>query len=179
MQTLRSEWEAEDIALDKRRVLHGWSQTGIDTFSVALVTSGEEITRATGELTGDRPTGYVVLRVDHAHRARRLREIIESEGLISRSPTAGEREALETGLDAMGIPRTRPGGRAVTGRVVLAADDAGHQRAIGPVYTEASLERLRQEVDDYGWTVTATVPHYSRADFTSARAERLIREAGS
>lgn len=67
----------------------------------------------------------------------------------------------------------------MTGRLVLVADDAGNQLAIGPVYTEASLERLRQEVGDYGWTVTATVPHYSRADFTSARGrgEGLIREA--
>jgi hypothetical protein len=69
----------------------------------------------------------------------------------------------------------------VTGRVVLVADDAGNQLAIGPVYTEASLERLRQEVDEYGWTVVATVPHYSRADFTSARGrgDGLVREAGT
>jgi hypothetical protein len=68
----------------------------------------------------------------------------------------------------------------VTGRVVLVADDAGRQLAIGPVYTEASLERLRREVNEYGWTVTATVPHYSRADFTCARGrgEGLVREAG-
>lgn len=68
----------------------------------------------------------------------------------------------------------------MTGRVVLAADDAGRQLAVGPVYTEASLERLRQEVDEYGWTVVATVPHYSRADFTCARGrgEGLIRETG-
>ena len=32
----------------------------------------------------------------------------------------------------------------MTGRVVLAADDAGNQLAIGPVYTEVSLDRLRQ-----------------------------------
>ncbi len=68
----------------------------------------------------------------------------------------------------------------MNGRVVLVTDDAGNQLAIGPVYTEASLERLRQEVGDYGWTVAATVPHYSRADFTCARGrgEGLIREAG-
>jgi hypothetical protein len=69
----------------------------------------------------------------------------------------------------------------VTGRVVLAEDDAGNQLAIGPVYTEASLERLRREVDDYGWTVVATVPHYSRADFTSARGggEGLVKGGGA
>ena len=68
----------------------------------------------------------------------------------------------------------------MTGRVVLVTDDAGNQLAIGPVYTEASLERLRQEVSDYGWTAGPTVPHYSRADFTCARGrgEGLVREAG-
>jgi hypothetical protein len=68
----------------------------------------------------------------------------------------------------------------VTGRLVLVADDAGNQLAIGPVCTQPSLERLRQEVNDYGWTVTATVPHYSRADFTCARGrgEGLVKEAG-
>jgi hypothetical protein len=34
---------------------------------------------------------------------------------------------------------------------------------------QASLERLRREVDEYGWTVAATVPHYPRAYFTCAR----------
>jgi hypothetical protein len=68
----------------------------------------------------------------------------------------------------------------VTGRVVLVTDDAGNQLAIGPVYTEASLERLRQEVSDYGWTARPTVLHYSRADFTCARGrgEGLVEEAG-
>jgi hypothetical protein len=68
----------------------------------------------------------------------------------------------------------------VTGRVVLAQDDAGGQLAIGPACAEASLERLRHEVSDYGWTVAATVPHYSRADFTCARGrgEGLVKEAG-
>jgi hypothetical protein len=41
--------------------------------------------------------------------ARSLRQIIEAGGYISRPPTAGEREALETGLDAMGIPRAAYG----------------------------------------------------------------------
>ena len=56
----------------------------------------------------------------------------------------------------------------------------GSQLAIRPFYTEASLERLRHEVSDYGWTVAATVPHSSRADFTCARGrgEGLVKEAG-
>jgi hypothetical protein len=61
----------------------------------------------------------------------------------------------------------------MTGRVILAQDDGGSQLAIGPVYTEASLERLRQEVSDYGWMVAAAVPHYVRG-----RGEGLVKEAG-
>ncbi len=64
------------------------------------------------ELTGGGPTGYVILRVaaseeksGNANRGPRLRQIIKSEGLVSRPPTTGEREALETGLDALDIPR--------------------------------------------------------------------------
>ena len=69
-------------------------------------------------LTGGGPTGYVILRVaaseeksGNANRGLRLRlrlrlrQIIKSEGLVSRPPTTGEREALETGLDALDIPR--------------------------------------------------------------------------
>lgn len=41
----------------------------------------------------------------NANRGLRLRQIIKSEGLVSRPPTTGEREALETGLDALDIPR--------------------------------------------------------------------------
>ena len=67
----------------------------------------------------------------------------------------------------------------MTGRVLLVTDDAGNQLAIGPVYTEQSLDRLCREVDEHGWTVAGTCPHYSRADFTCARGrgEGLIREA--
>jgi hypothetical protein len=57
----------------------------------------------------------VVMRVSEggdghdANRAHALRQIIEAEGYISRPPTAGEREALEAGLDVMGIPRAAYG----------------------------------------------------------------------
>jgi len=57
----------------------------------------------------------VVMRVSEggdghdANRAHSLRQIIEAEGYISRPPTAGEREALEKGLDAMNFPRAAYG----------------------------------------------------------------------
>jgi hypothetical protein len=58
---------------------------------------------------------------------------------------------------------------AMTGHVILAEDDQGNGLSIGPVYTERSLEQLRREITEYGWTVTGTCLHYSRADFTCAR----------
>ena len=67
----------------------------------------------------------------------------------------------------------------MTGHVVLAEDDQGNQLSIGPVYTGRSLEQLRGEITGYGWTVTGTCPHYSRADFTCARGrgEGLVKGA--
>lgn len=55
------------------------------------------------------------------------------------------------------------------GRSLLCADDVGHQFTIGPMFTDATEERTRREVDEYGWTVIATLPNYSMADFTHAR----------
>jgi hypothetical protein len=68
-------------------------------------------------LTGPQwpPDPYVVLRVTASsdsgspNQAETLRQTIQAEGYISRPPTTGEREALETGLDAMGIPRAAYG----------------------------------------------------------------------
>lgn len=113
--------QAEQSRLDRHRLLNGWSGHGIDTFSVALVTATEEMNRARDELTGGGPTEYVILRVaegpGNANRALSLRQLIETEGAISRPPSAGEREALETGLNAMGIQWTGsprlPGGQGV------------------------------------------------------------------
>ncbi len=104
--------QAEQIRLDRRRSLQGWSRGGVNTYGVALVTSAEEMTRARDELTGGGPCDYVILRVaesdqkyGNVNRAHSLRQLIETEGLVSRAPTTGEREALEVGLDALGIPR--------------------------------------------------------------------------
>ncbi len=101
--------EAETTRLDRRRGLSGWSSTGIETYGVVLVIEDAELTRAASELASGHPTAYVTLRVsesslDNSDRAHSLRQLIEHQGLISRQPTTGEREALETGLDAMGVP---------------------------------------------------------------------------
>ena len=83
-------------------------------YGVTLVTDPAELGQAVTELTSGRPTAYVILRVsensyDNSNRGLSLRQLIERQGLISRPPTTGEREALETGLDTMGILRASYG----------------------------------------------------------------------
>lgn len=110
-QEVLSHEQVDQIRLDRRRTLQGWSPNGVAVYRVALVTSAEEMDQAQAELlAGNVPSGYVILRVaeseekyGNANRALSLRQLIETEHLVARAPDAGEREALETGLDAMGI----------------------------------------------------------------------------
>jgi len=108
--------EAENIRLERRRGLEGWSSTGVNTYPVTLVTTDGEFDQARAELNGRQPTAYVLLRVtgategSSANLALTLRQTIEDGEYISRPPTTGECEALERGLDAMGIPHL-PGRR--------------------------------------------------------------------
>jgi hypothetical protein len=109
-QAEASREEAQTIRLERQRYLSGWSGHGIDTFGVTLVADDDEREQAARSLAGGHPSPYVILRVSEGgqgdlNRAWSLRQIIEREGYISRPPTTGEREALEKGLDAMGIPR--------------------------------------------------------------------------
>ena len=82
-QAILARQQGEQISLERRRGLYGWSRHGIDTFRVALVTSAEEMAEAREELTGGGPTGYVILRVaeseeksGNANRGLRLRQIM-------------------------------------------------------------------------------------------------------
>lgn len=108
-QATLAEEQRDQLALERRARLYGWSGHGIDTFGVTLVTTPEELDRASIELGGY--TDYVILRVSehergaNGNRAQSLRQIIEHEGYIARSPTPGEREALEAGIGALGIPQ--------------------------------------------------------------------------
>ena len=115
--------QAEQIRLDRRRSLQGWSRGGLATYAVALVTSAAEMDRARDELTSGAPSDYVILRVaesdekyGNVNRAHSLRQLIEPEGLMPGAPTAGEREALETGLDTMGVLGQGPAGCVCRGR---------------------------------------------------------------
>jgi hypothetical protein len=103
--------QAEQLRLDRRRTLQGWSSNGVAVYRVALATSAEEMDQAKAELlAGNVPSDYVILRVaeseekyGNANRALSLRQLIDTEHFIARAPNDGEREALETGLDAMGM----------------------------------------------------------------------------
>jgi hypothetical protein len=106
--------QAETTRLERRRGLDGWSPHGVETYGVTLVTETGELGQAVTELTSGHPTAYVILRVsensyDNSNRGLSLRQLIQADGYISRPPTTGEREALETGLDTMGIPRAAYG----------------------------------------------------------------------
>ena len=109
-QAALAEDQCEQITLERRARLNGWSRGSVDTFGVTLVTTPEELERAAIELGGY--TDYVILRVSeqehgaNGNRALSLRQIIEHQGLIARLPTSGEREVFEAGLKAMGIPRS-------------------------------------------------------------------------
>jgi hypothetical protein len=54
-------------------------------------------------------TSYVVIKAENENAGSSLRHMIGSGGYVSRPPSAGEREALEKGLDAMGIRRAPHG----------------------------------------------------------------------
>ncbi len=95
------------IELERRRGLYGWSGQ-VETYGVTLVTEADELSQAASELAGGQASDYVVLRVSessfgNSNRANSLRQLIEYQGLISRPPTTGEREALEKGLGELGI----------------------------------------------------------------------------
>lgn len=98
--------QTKAIELERRRGLYGWSDN-IETYTVALVTDAPELERAARELAAGRGSDYVILRVseggvENMSRANSLRQLV-GQGLVSRPPSAGEREALEKGLADMGI----------------------------------------------------------------------------
>jgi hypothetical protein len=93
--------EAKTIRLERDRGLSGWSPGMVAVYNVSLVTQEDELERAVQELASGQLSDYVILRV--AEGAASLRHLIGQAGRIGRAPTAGELEALEKGLDAMGI----------------------------------------------------------------------------
>jgi hypothetical protein len=87
---------AENIRLDRQRVLNGWASNGVAVYGVTLVTSPEELAQAREQLMAGGPTDYVVLRTDE-YRGNSLRQLIASNGFLARMPEPGEYEALEVG----------------------------------------------------------------------------------
>lgn len=87
-QATLAEEQREQLALERRAHLYGWSGHGINTYGVTLVTTPEELERAAIELGGY--SDYVILRIsDQEHgangnRAESLRQIIKHQGYIAR-----------------------------------------------------------------------------------------------
>lgn len=95
--------QAETIRLERRRGLSGWSRGMVAVYNASVVTEKAELARAASELASGQLTEYVVLRVHEG--ADSLRRLIGQDGYIARRPTTGELEALEKGLEVMGVPR--------------------------------------------------------------------------
>ena len=116
--------QAEDLRLDRRRYLYGWSPGVVAAYRVVRVTDPAEMSLAASELAANGPSDYAVLKVaegpGNPNRARDLRQLIDREGVIARAPTKGEYEALEAGLKTIAPePATRagpPGGQPAAAR---------------------------------------------------------------
>jgi hypothetical protein len=101
--------QREQIRLDRRRVLNGWSRGGTHVYGVQLVSQPEELNNAVKELVAGEPSDYVVIRVNetafgNANRAYSLRQLVESTGFLAEAPSAGEYEALEAGRKVLDLP---------------------------------------------------------------------------
>jgi hypothetical protein len=96
--------EATNLRLNRMRLNHGWSPHGVDSYGVTLVTEPAEFVLAQDELTSGGPTEYVVMRVTSgANGGDRLRQLIRRDGFVARVPNDGEIEAVEAGLEVLGI----------------------------------------------------------------------------
>lgn len=109
--------QATERELTRRAELLGWASNGVTTFTTALVTDPAEMEKATAELAVQKPgtdgpsSAYVVLRVDEGigseSRARDLRALISQTRFIGRPPTPAEREAVEAGIEVLGLRTPR------------------------------------------------------------------------
>jgi len=96
--------EANTIRLSRQSRNSGWSPHGVDSFGVVLVTEPAEFAQAQEELAAGGPTNYVVMHVtSSANGGERLRDIVRRDGFVARIPNEGEVEAIEVGLEALGI----------------------------------------------------------------------------
>jgi hypothetical protein len=94
--------EAENIRLDRERVLYGWSPGGVEVYGVTLVTQPAEVRAAASSLAAGGPSDYVIVKVTervegNENRANDLRNMIERTGYLARAPEAGEYEAITLG----------------------------------------------------------------------------------
>ncbi len=104
-QRALAEEQRNEIRLNRQRVLQGWSLGGVSTYGVKLATDADELRRAAEELITGGPSEYVLLRVSeggsNVNRAHNLRSLIDTDGYVSRAPSAAELEALEVGRERL------------------------------------------------------------------------------
>jgi hypothetical protein len=98
--------QAENIRLDRERVLHGWSLGGVEVYGVTLVTQPAEAALASAVLAEGGLSEFVILKVSertegNENRANDLRNMIERTGYVARAPERGEYEALLIGRNVL------------------------------------------------------------------------------
>jgi hypothetical protein len=68
----------------------------------------------------------------------------------------------------------QPSGAMAFKRMLMTLDRQGSPRVIGPVRNDDLIDRLRDEIENAGWTNLGTAPFTSVSDF---RAEVKTKEA--
>jgi hypothetical protein len=94
--------EAENIRLDRERVLYGWSPGGLEVYGVTLVTQPDEAEAAASALAAGGLSDFVIVKVTeraegNENRANDLRNMIVRTGYLARAPETGEYEAITLG----------------------------------------------------------------------------------
>jgi hypothetical protein len=98
-----AEEEAEGLRLERQSRVQGWTPGMANSYAVRLVTEPAEIAQAAQALTDEGDSEFVLVRVDGG-RAWQLRQLVVNQGILARAPEAGEFEAIERGMQELGIP---------------------------------------------------------------------------
>jgi hypothetical protein len=66
-------------------------------------------------------------------------------------------------LTAQASPASQPG---ITAWILMAEDNHGDLTALGPVFTDADVQALRELAEDRGWIIRPSAPLVSKDEFT-------------
>ncbi|MET8148010.1 hypothetical protein ACIBSW_13845 [Actinoplanes sp. NPDC049668] len=98
--------QANEIRLNRQRVLQGWRPHGVHVYGVEVVDAPAAVAKAVEELSAGGPSDYVLLRVNetadgNANRAYSLRQLVQAQHYLAQAPSSGEYEALLKGRDRL------------------------------------------------------------------------------